>query len=321
LEEIDAIGDVVKQRGGEAQSASSSKPRTPIHDELTLAEILTVLDGTMEIPGRIVVMTSNHPEVLDAALIRPGRIDVHVNFGYAKRELIAEMVASYLDMPDGFPTTRVAELPHEILTPAEVGQVIFSHFDAPRGEVVDVLIHAFANAASAPRRSNAISEEHVAEKIEEKEEPIVDTVTKDIAKEISKEISTENTTEISTENTKKDITEVPRSANSESSFLDDDVRVATATPHENEKDNVVHRPATPPSCPPLAMYAAANECEAPSSSSIADSPNANSTAITGRDVSASPMFTYWPAPPPSDSWHGASLFQGADRRHGLAIQS
>ena len=32
--------------------------------QLTLAEILTVLDGTLETPGRIVIMTSNHPEVL-----------------------------------------------------------------------------------------------------------------------------------------------------------------------------------------------------------------------------------------------------------------
>ena len=69
LEEIDAVGNIVHQR-------TSAPGRETVPDELTLAEILTALDGTVESPGRILVMTSNHPEVLDDALIRPGRIDV-----------------------------------------------------------------------------------------------------------------------------------------------------------------------------------------------------------------------------------------------------
>jgi hypothetical protein len=36
---------------------------------------LDVLDGVVDTPGRIVIMTTNHPEMLDPALIRPGRID------------------------------------------------------------------------------------------------------------------------------------------------------------------------------------------------------------------------------------------------------
>ena len=34
--------------------------------------MLNVLDGVVDCPNRIVVMTSNHPEKLDPALIRPG---------------------------------------------------------------------------------------------------------------------------------------------------------------------------------------------------------------------------------------------------------
>ena len=36
--------------------------------------LLNVLDGIVDTPGRIVIMTTNLPEALDAALIRPGRI-------------------------------------------------------------------------------------------------------------------------------------------------------------------------------------------------------------------------------------------------------
>jgi DNA replication protein DnaC len=120
LEEIDAIGDIVKQR-------TNDDTKSSVNDELTLMEILTVLDGTMEIPGRIVIMTSNHPEVLDSALIRPGRIDVKVHFGYSKKELIAEMYGAYFDQP--FPSSEIHRLPDKLLSPAEVGQVLFKHFD------------------------------------------------------------------------------------------------------------------------------------------------------------------------------------------------
>jgi DNA replication protein DnaC len=122
LEEIDAIGDIVKQR-----TNTKSGPTTTINDELTLAEILTVLDGTMEIPGRIVIMTSNHPEVLDSALIRPGRIDLNIKFEYAPKELIGELYETYFEK--SLPPAYMEELPDKFLSPAEIGEVLFRHFD------------------------------------------------------------------------------------------------------------------------------------------------------------------------------------------------
>ncbi len=50
----------------------------PGSDELNLAGLLNVLDGVVDAPGRLVVMTTNHPEKLDPALIRPGRINKKV---------------------------------------------------------------------------------------------------------------------------------------------------------------------------------------------------------------------------------------------------
>ena len=48
---------------------------TLVHQEppLNLADVLNILDGILECPGRIVIMTTNHPDKLDPALIRPGR--------------------------------------------------------------------------------------------------------------------------------------------------------------------------------------------------------------------------------------------------------
>jgi AAA+ superfamily predicted ATPase len=130
LEEIDAISNIVKQRvDGEVQNE-------PVPDELTLGEILTVLDGTLEVPGRMVIMTSNRPETLDRALIRPGRIDVSVKFGYAKRELIIEMFESFFGTE--FPRELLFQLPDEKLTAAEVGKVLFRNFKNPHP---DIIIH------------------------------------------------------------------------------------------------------------------------------------------------------------------------------------
>ena len=46
--------------------------------------LLNVLDGIVDTPGRIVIMTTNLPEALDAALIRPGRIDKKIYLGYMR---------------------------------------------------------------------------------------------------------------------------------------------------------------------------------------------------------------------------------------------
>ena len=43
------------------------------------AGLLNVLDGVVDCPNRIVVLTTNHPEKLDPALIRPGRINKKVH--------------------------------------------------------------------------------------------------------------------------------------------------------------------------------------------------------------------------------------------------
>jgi chaperone BCS1 len=58
---------------------------------VTLSGLLNVIDGVLSPPGAIFVMTTNHKEKLDPALIRPGRIDLQFNMAYAtidqKKEL------------------------------------------------------------------------------------------------------------------------------------------------------------------------------------------------------------------------------------------
>jgi len=55
-------------------------------DELTLKGFLEVMDGVYDSPGRIVTMSTNHPEKLDPAILRHGRISMRIHLSGMKLE-------------------------------------------------------------------------------------------------------------------------------------------------------------------------------------------------------------------------------------------
>lgn len=55
-------------------------------DGLTMADLLNVVDGIGASEDRLLFMTANHPESLDAALTRAGRVDRKFFVGYARDE-------------------------------------------------------------------------------------------------------------------------------------------------------------------------------------------------------------------------------------------
>jgi len=75
--------------GGIGFSSIFDKPE---NDALNLAGLLNVLDGVVDSPGRILVMTTNHPEKLDAALIRPGRINFVIELTYMRRQPLCDLI-------------------------------------------------------------------------------------------------------------------------------------------------------------------------------------------------------------------------------------
>lgn len=65
------------------------------NDPLTLSHILNIIDGPLEAPGRILIVTSNHPEKLDEALIRDGRMDIKLEMKALHGECLQDMVLSF----------------------------------------------------------------------------------------------------------------------------------------------------------------------------------------------------------------------------------
>jgi DNA replication protein DnaC len=86
LEDIDAMGHVVHDRELLKEVEVDEKQQVQPVQQLTLSALLNQLDGIKQTHGMILIMTSNHPEVLDAALIRDGRVDEKVLFDYCTPE-------------------------------------------------------------------------------------------------------------------------------------------------------------------------------------------------------------------------------------------
>lgn len=62
-----------------------------IEDRITTGEVLELLDGICETDDRIIIFTTNHPEKIDKAFMRPGRIDMCIEFKKLRRRDINDL--------------------------------------------------------------------------------------------------------------------------------------------------------------------------------------------------------------------------------------
>jgi len=63
----------------------------------SLSDVLNSIDGILSIHGRVLIMTTNHIEKLDPALVRPGRVDVLIHVGYVTQETFNEFILSFFN--------------------------------------------------------------------------------------------------------------------------------------------------------------------------------------------------------------------------------
>lgn len=122
LEDIDAMGSsAVNSRDSEETSSN---------DGITLSGLLNVLDGVDSIGrGTLVIMTTNYPEKLDSALIRPGRCDVKINLGKPCDDVRKAMFLKFF--PDCEDIAGEAVKATEGMTQAEIQALFVEHLDNP----------------------------------------------------------------------------------------------------------------------------------------------------------------------------------------------
>jgi len=93
---------------------------------VSFSGLLNALDGVAAQEGRIVVLTTNHRERLDAALIRPGRIDVEVELGNATASQLAGLLLRFHPEEDERAARLAHEYPSRSLSPAQIQQILIA---------------------------------------------------------------------------------------------------------------------------------------------------------------------------------------------------
>lgn len=146
IEDIDAMGDTVLRREWKKpvvvtkpkseEDAWLDRQKETEKETLDLSFLLNLLDGTLEANGRILIITTNFPERIDRALIRPGRVDMIVNFKNCSRGVLQEMVSAFYDREVPLPSDESLE---GKWTPAEVNQILFRNFEDAESAVAELV--------------------------------------------------------------------------------------------------------------------------------------------------------------------------------------
>lgn len=166
LEDIDSAG--IKTRA-ELNQIAATRPTVKDSAEakategITLSDILNVLDGTIAAEGRVVILTTNTPEVLDSAMIRAGRIEEQVALLAISKEsasCIFRRMYCTSDTGRNQEISKLAEsfankLPVASSTAAEVQGLLLKHRKYPE-QAVDMVEEWSAALVSARKNGKNI---------------------------------------------------------------------------------------------------------------------------------------------------------------------
>ncbi|XVF15810.1 hypothetical protein REPUB_Repub09cG0188400 [Reevesia pubescens] len=130
IEDIDCSSEVLERQIGNKKEEQPGKAR-----QLTLSGILNCIDGLWSSCGdeRIIVFTTNYKDRIDPALLRPGRMDMHINMSYCTTDGFRLLASNYLGIGskynplfgeiDGLLETTKA-------TPAEIAEELMKNDNA-----------------------------------------------------------------------------------------------------------------------------------------------------------------------------------------------
>ncbi|KAI3715146.1 hypothetical protein L6452_22116 [Arctium lappa] len=155
--------------GGDPENNSNS---------ITLSGLLNFTDGLWSCCGseRIFVFTTNHIEKLDPALLRSGRMDMHVFMSYCSFPSLKILLKNYLGWDDGDIGTEVLEklsavIDEAEMTPADISEVLIKNRRDNDKALREVLESLRSRARGRRRRLEA----EVEEMAEEEEKRALDS--------------------------------------------------------------------------------------------------------------------------------------------------
>ncbi|CAK9192353.1 unnamed protein product [Sphagnum troendelagicum] len=134
IEDIDCSLNLSGERACKEPAASSYSSCTS-RSNITPSGLLNFADGLWSsfCDERIIIFTTNYLEKLDPALVRPGRMDMHIHMSYCSFEVVKILIANYLSTSTHPLFETIEKLLGEgvLITPAQVSQVLLEKKDDP----------------------------------------------------------------------------------------------------------------------------------------------------------------------------------------------
>ncbi|KAJ7012488.1 AAA-ATPase [Populus alba x Populus x berolinensis] len=166
IEDIDCSLDLTADRMMKATTATATRRKRSSSSEesgrVTLSGLLNFTDGLWSCCGeeRIIVFTTNHRENVDPALVRCGRMDVHVSLGTCGMHAFKALAMNYLGIEwhSSFDVVESCIRSGGALTPAQIGEILLRN----RGNNVDLAIKEVVSAMQAKILNTSIEYEDMA---------------------------------------------------------------------------------------------------------------------------------------------------------------
>ncbi|KAK0370663.1 mitochondrial chaperone BCS1 [Colletotrichum limetticola] len=158
LEDVDAVGTSLSRETevDDFDSGSEVSQRSPkSHGTVSLSGLLNVLDGVASQDGRVLVMTTNHIEHLDDALIRSGRVDKKIELKLADADVARKLFCHVFEQSqeelssserrdsNNQEVRRLAiqfagMIPELEFSPADILSFLLANRDSPSGVLAEV---------------------------------------------------------------------------------------------------------------------------------------------------------------------------------------
>lgn len=116
----------------------AAQSRKDENGKSTAAALLNALDGVTTPHGMIVIMTTNHVEALDRALIRPGRIDMRFKFSTLDTDQLGRLAALIV----GRPIDLEGRAAPSGLTAATLIEAVKAHLDDDSDQLAKAVLAA-----------------------------------------------------------------------------------------------------------------------------------------------------------------------------------
>ncbi|GLT39232.1 hypothetical protein SLA2020_134370 [Shorea laevis] len=134
IEDVDCYGEVQARSNTVDDDLPQLGSQENKRDACALSGLLNAIDGLWSGCGeeRIIIFTTNHKDKIDPALLRPGRMDMHIELSYLKPSAFLVLAYNYLGLRDGdHPLLEEIQnlLEYTELTPASVAEELLRSDD------------------------------------------------------------------------------------------------------------------------------------------------------------------------------------------------